>query len=163
MKRIIVSLIIAATALSVGVLSAGGATAPPPNPRISAFGGNGSLTILADTTFYVYHGFRTVDGDSTPQEIMQSQFNLSVDGVKQKGTIVWEYSDTKPRVVTGKFYKYSFPSGLPVGTYLFYFEFLYQGKVVYTNTLTVTAVTSCQYGTVTSGPGTGLYCAPPPA
>ena len=160
-KRIIITFI-AALALSIGALPAGGATSPPPNPRITVFGGT-QLAILADTTFYVYHGFRTVAGDSTPQEIMQTQFNLSLDGAKQKGTLVWEYSDTKPRVVTGKFTKYSFVGGLPVGTYVLDSEFIFQGKVVFTNSQTIYAVASCQYGTVTTGPGAGLYCAPPPA
>jgi hypothetical protein len=156
MKRIIVSLV-AVLAAAVVVLPVGAGVSTPTGVRLSLLGGT-SRGILADTPFYVKHGFRTVAGDSSPQEIQQSSFTLSVDGVSQRGVIIQEFSDTTPRVLTGKFSLFNFPNGLPVGIYTFTIAFKFQGKVILTNDLTVYVQTSCQYGTFDN-----LQCSGPPA
>lgn len=157
-KRIIVSLI-AAIALAVGALPVGAGTSTPTGARFSMLGGPDPAvrTIQANTAFYVKHGFRTVAGDASPQEIQQSSVTLAVDGAKKNGTIIQEFSDTTPRVLTGKFSLFNFPNGLAPGTYVLTITFTFQGKDILTRDITVYSLVTCQYGTTD-----GLLCAPPP-
>jgi hypothetical protein len=163
-KRITVSLI-AALAILAAVASAGAGSSTPTGEKLGiSFGGTDSRTILANTPFFVKGGFRVGDGDTT-SDVQQSQFTLSVDGVKQNGVIIQEFSDTTPRVLTGKFSLFNFPSGLPVGTYVFHIEYVIRGAVIQSRNVTIVSVASCQYGFATLNDGTTstLLCGPPPA
>jgi hypothetical protein len=154
MKRIIVSL---AAALALATVALAGSTTPT-GVRFSMLGGGTDRAFQANTAFYVYHGFRTVAGDSSPQEIQQSSITLTADGVSQKGFIVQEFSDTKPRALTGKFYLFNFPTGLPVGHHTLTIEFIFKGEVQLARTYSIDSVDPCQYGTFD-----GLQCQGPPA
>jgi hypothetical protein len=157
-KRIITTFVTAVAALAIVALPAGAGNSTPTGVRFSMLGGAdpASRTILANTAFYVRHGFRTVAGDSSPQEIQQSSIKLSVNGAKQNGIIDQEFSATTPKVLTGKFSLFNFPNGLAPGTYVLTITFTFQGKDILTRDVTVYSLATCQYGTTD-----GLLCAPP--
>lgn len=167
-KRIVVSLI-AAVAVIVPSASAGSTTPTGSKLPFNFNRTNTSMAIQANTPFYVNGGFGVDDPSSgcnpcdTISDVQQSQVNLYVNGVSQKGTVIQQFSNTTPRTLTFKNFLFNFPSGLPVGSYVFRVEYFIRGAVTYTNTVTIDAVASCQYGTVTTNPGAGLLCAPPPA
>ena len=157
MKRIIVS-IAAMLALAVTALPAGAGATDPTGVRLSLLGGNSTeRAIQANTAFYVKHGFRIVDGDSTPAEIQQSSVTVSVDGKKQSAVILQEFTDTKPKTLVGKFSLVNFPNGLAVGTHSMIVEFEFRGQVILTRNFTIYSLATCENGTVD-----GLLCAPPP-
>lgn len=153
MKRIIVSL---AAALALATVALAATT--PTGVRFSMLGGGTDRAFQANTAFYVYHGFRTVDGDASPQEIQQSQITLTADGVSQKGSIVQEFTGEKPRVLSGKFYLFNFPTGLAVGHHTLTIEFWFKGENLLTRTYNIDSVDPCQYETFD-----GLQCSGPPA
>jgi hypothetical protein len=155
MKRIIVS-IAAMLALAVTALPAGAAATDPTGVKFSVLGGGTERAILANTAFYVKHGFRIVDGDSTPAEIQQSSVTVSVDGVAQKAVILQEFTDTKPKTLVGKFSLVNFPNGLAVGTHSMTVAFGFRGEVILTRNFTLYSLATCEYGTFD-----GLQCSPP--
>jgi hypothetical protein len=97
------------------------------------------------------------DPCDTVSDVQQSSITLYVDGVKQNGIIVQEFTTTKPPTLKEKWYQFNFPNGLAAGTYVFRIDFQIRGEVVLSRTVTVYAQ-NCQYGTTN-----GLLCAPPPA
>jgi hypothetical protein len=173
MKRIIVSLI---AALAVLVPSAGAVNSTPTGYALPGLlhTGTRSLSILADTPFYFTTKFVVDDPNAgycggagqpvcdTATDVQQSSISLTVDGKTQNGSITLTFTDTKPRTLISKAYLFNFASGLPVGTYTFVLTYTIRGQVVLVSTTTVYSLASCQYGTITSGQGAGILCAPPP-
>ncbi|MFL5944589.1 MAG: hypothetical protein ACJ74D_07635 [Gaiellaceae bacterium] len=159
MKKFILFVVAVAALI---VLPSAGAASPnsvPTGVKLITTFCNCTATIQANTPFFVKHGF-IIDSTDTPADVQQSQVSLTVNGVSQKGAVVQTFSDTKPPTLTGKFYLFNFPNGLPVGTYTFVVTFTIRGQAS-AFTSTVEAV-NCPYGTITSGTGTGtdLLCAP---
>jgi hypothetical protein len=160
MKKFI--LIAFALAALIALPSAGAAgNTTPTGVRLPTLFCSCTVSIQANTAFFVKHGF-VIDSTDTPADVQQSSVTLTVNGVNQRGTVIQQLSDTKPPTLVAKFYLFNFPSGLPAGTYTFVLSFRIRGQVVGTYTNTIEAV-NCPYGTVTTGFGAGLLCAPPPA
>jgi hypothetical protein len=131
-------------------------TLSPWRPGRPADGGSTDRAILANTPFNVKHGF-VLDPESTPSEIQQSSIDLYVDGAKQRGTIIQEFSGTKPPTLTAKWSLFNFPNGLAPGTYVLRIAFGFRGQIVLTRDMTIYSLPSCVNGTTD-----GLLCAPPP-
>jgi hypothetical protein len=180
-KRIIVSLV-AAVALAIGALPAG---AGNPNAVPTGVGlpgllheGERTFAIQANTAFFVRHKFVVDDPNAGycggagqpvcdgPVDVQQSSITLTVNGKAQNGTITTTLTDTTPKKVYSKEYLFNFANGLAANAdgsparYVFVLTFTIRGVVVLRSTTNVDAVVSCQYGTVQSGQGAGLICAP---
>ena len=169
MKRIIVSLA-AALAVAVVALPAGAGNSTPTGVRLPGLFFGGTQSIQANTAFYVSQKFVVDDPASgcdpcdTAPDVQQSSISLTVNGKAQNGSIILEFTDTKPRTLVSKTYLFNFPNGLPAGTYTFVLSFTIRGRDAGASpfTTTIVAQAPCQYGTVASGPGAGLLCAPQP-
>src|SRR6476619_102078 len=99
--RIVATLIVALATLVVAFpASAGNST--PTGVRLGLLGGFTDRAILANTPFYVKQGFLVDDPNSgcnpcdSVSDVQQSQITLKVDGTKQNGTVIQEFSTTKP-------------------------------------------------------------------
>jgi hypothetical protein len=165
-KIMLLGVCAAALMLAVAALPAGAGPTDPTGARLNLLSSQevSSRSILANVPFHVKHGFRTVAGDSSPQEIQTSLVSLAVDGVAQRGVVLQEFSDTKPRVLTGKFYLFNFPNGLPLNTtlqtpYVMVLKFTFKGEVTLTRTVNVYVMSDCEYGVQADG----LQCQGPPA
>lgn len=175
-KWMVVSLI---AMLAVLVPSAGAVNSTPIGPGLPgllhAASIERTISIQAGTPFHIQSSFVVDDPNAgycggagqpvcdTATDVQQSSISMTVDGKAQNASIILTFTETKPRTLISKAYLFNFASGLPVGTYTFVLTYTIRGQVVLASTTTVVALASCQYGTVTTGPGAGLLCAPPPA
>jgi hypothetical protein len=177
MRRFI-TMIFAAAALAVGALPASAGNSTPTGSKlpINFNRSQSPITIQANTAFFIKGGFVVDDPNGgycggagqpvcdTVSDVQQSQVDLFVDGKKQNGTTTQEFTDTKPPTLFAKWFLYNFPTGVPVGgPYQFRVDYTIRGTLGSSATTPIYAVATCPYGTITTNPGAGLICAPPPA
>jgi hypothetical protein len=83
--------------------------------------------VAANTPFHILHYYISL-GEDTAALVQTGEFRLYQDGVSVKG-LVWQQFDatSKRPIARGNLYNYA--AGLPVGTYLFHWEFWLGGTL----------------------------------